>query len=225
MTGTLAARFRRWRSSVGRGRYALVLIARGGGVLCTLVAVTGIVLIAIADRAPGPPIDQPAGEVGLVMFIFGVIAPFGFWSVHLAVEQWVDETGEFFSGQYSRPVTIAASTAFGLLAVGIFTFALSPLLALTDGDGTDVVGPILWVMGGSICLAIIVSAIAGGVALFGWPGAVVGALTGLGFTVLVAGLVLPDRRSLVVVGVVLLVLGVAGFWAQRLLAWGAGRDV
>lgn len=210
--------------SVPRGRRVLVVVARGGGVLCTVAAAAGLVLMALASREPGPPIEQPGGELGLILFIFGAIAPFGFWSVHLAVEQWVDEAGEFYPGQYPRPVTIAASTAFGLLAVGVFTFALSPLLALVDG-GVDLLVPLVAVMVGSICLAVVVSAVAGGVALFGRPGAVVGVLVGAGFTALVAGLIVRDLRALVMVGVVLLVLGTAGFWAFRLRARAAGRDV
>lgn len=175
----------------------------------------GLALIAIADQGDVPPIETLHGEIGLVLFIFGLIAPFGFWSVHLAVEQWVDETGAFYAGEYSRPVTVAASVAFGLLALGIFTFALMPLLAFSPDEGEGLIWKLTWLMGGSLCLAVFVSAVAGGVALFGWPGAVVGALTGAGFCVLVWGRVFAEPAFMTPLGLVLLVLGTAGFWALR----------
>ena len=206
------------------GRRLLRAIARTGAALCAPAAVVGLILIAVADRS-GVPIESLTGEIGLALFLFGLVAPFGFWSVHLAVEQWVDEVGEFFTGQYTRPVTIAASVAFGLLALGIFTFAFSPILAFTPDDGSGLWGELVVLMVGSICLAVLVSAIAGGVALFGWPGAVVGALTGTGFTLLVWGRLLSGTGPLPTLGVVLLVLGTAGFWGLRGLAREAGRDI
>lgn len=210
---------------IGKGRRVLRRIARGGGVLCAVAAVVGIVLVAVADRAPGPPIEQTTGVIGAALFIFGLVAPFGFWSVHLAVEQWVDEAGEFYPGEHGRPVTVAASTAFGFLGLGLFTFALSPAVAMGIDDGDDTLLKLVVVMVGSICLSIAVAAVAGGIALFGWPGALVGALVGTGFTTLVVGLVVADARFLVPVGAVLLVLGTAGFWLLRARAWGEGRDV
>ena len=209
---------------VQTGRRLLLAITRTGAVLCSSAAVAGLILMAIADRS-GVIIESLHGEIGLSLFIFGLIAPFAFWCVHLAVEQWVDETGEFFEGHYSRPVTIAASTAFGVLAFGLFTFAFSPVLAFTPDDGASVVEMILPLIVGSICVAVLVSAIAGGVALFGWPGAVVGTLTGAGFCLVAAGLLLPATPFLVPLGVVLLVLGTLGFLGFRVVARAAGRDV
>ena len=179
--------------------------------------------MAIADQGDVPPIETLRGEIGLVLFIFGLIAPFGFWSVHLAVEQWVDETGAFCAGQYTRPVTIAASVAFGLLALGIFTFALMPLLAFSPDEGAGLIWKVAWLIGASLCLAVFVSAVAGGAALFGWLGAVVGALVGAGFCALVWGRLFPEPAFMAPLGLVLLVLGTAGFWALRGLVHLVGR--
>lgn len=179
--------------------------------------------MAIASQGGDPPIETLHGEIGLVLFIFGLIAPFGFWSVHLAVEQWVDETGAFCGGQYTRPVTIAASVAFGLLALGIFTFALMPFLAFSPDEGEGVIWKVAWLIGASLCLAVFVAAVAGGAALFGWPGAVVGALTGAGFCALVWGRLFPEPAFMTPLGLAFLVLGIAGFWGLCGLARLVGR--
>lgn len=212
------------RVRAAAGRRVLRAIARTGAALCAPAAVVGLILIAIADRH-GIPIESLTGEIGLVMFIFGLIGPFGFWSVHLAVEQWVDEAGEFYGGEYTRPVTIAATVAFGLLALGIFTFALMPLLAFAPNDGGDFIWTLAWLMGAALCLSVFVAAVAGGAALFGWLGAVVGAFTGAGFCLLVGGSVLGAVPYLAPIGGALLVLGVVLFRGMRGLAWMAGREI
>jgi hypothetical protein len=206
------------------GRRLLRAITRTGAVLCAPAAVVGLALMAIADQH-GIPIESLSGEIGLALFIFGLLAPFGFWSGHLAVEQWVDEAGDFYAGQYTRPVTVAASVSFGLLALGVFTLAFFPILAFTPDQGAGVWAELVLLIVGSICLGLVVSAIAGGVALFGWSGAVVGALTGTGFTLLVWGLTSSGARPLVPTGLALLVLGTGGFWGLRGLARMAGREI
>lgn len=207
------------------GARLLRAITRTGVALCAPAAGVGLIMMAVGARGDRVPIENLPGEIGLSLFIFGLLAPFGFWSVHLAVEQWVDESGGFFDGQFSRPVTVAASVAYGLLALGVFTLALLPVLAFTPGEGEGMWGGILGVIVGSICLAVAVSAVAGGVALFGPLGAVVGGLVGAGFIVLVGGGLLTTAPFVRWLGIGLLVLGTAGFLGLRGLARAAGRDV
>lgn len=206
------------------GRRVLRAITRTGAVLCSSAAVAGLILMAIADRS-GVIIESLHGEIGLSLVIFGLIAPFAFWCAHLAVEQWVDEVGEFFEGQHSRPVTIAASVAFGVLAFGLFTFAFFPVLAFVPDQGASLFEQLMLVVLGSVCVALLVAALAGGVAVFGWPGAVVGGLTGAGFCLVAAGLLLPGTPLLVPIGVALLVLGTLGFTVFRWLARASGTDI
>lgn len=198
-------------------------ITRTAVVLCSSAAVVGFALLAIADQGDRVPIETLPGEIGLSLFIFGLLAPFGFWSTHLAVDQWVDEAGDFGAAHDSGRVAAAASAAYGLLALGLFAFAFVPFLAFAPDD-VDLWAEILLLMLGSISASVLVGAVVGGVILFGWRGAVVGALTGIGFALLLLGWLIPDTGLVTPLAVGLLVLGTAGFWVLRGLAGGAVED-
>lgn len=198
-------------------------ITIAGVALCPPSGVGGLIVMFFGDRQASAagviPGDVFLFQIGFAMFMFGLIGPFGFWSIHLGVETWVEKSGKWFTGAYGRGVSIAASVAYACLAVGIFTFALFPLLLFTPDQGDSIWFTLLLMMGGSICLAITVSAIAGGVARFRWWGVLAGVLVGAGFTILVFAEVwvfMPYQRQM---GILLLVLSIVVFWTLRILAF------
>ncbi|MCC2321468.1 hypothetical protein [Cellulomonas xiejunii] len=199
------------KNAVPAGRRVLQAITRTGFALCVPAGVVGFVLLGVADAMADVPGDTPQGEAGFLLLFFGLFGPFGFWCAHLAVEQWVDgESGRFYGGKYSTPVTVAGTAAFGLLSLGLFTMGLSPVMDFLPDEGGGSAAGILILVVGSILLSILVAAVAGGIALFGWRGAVVGVVFGVGFALAVLG---PR-----LVGVVLLVLGTGGFYGLLALA-------
>lgn len=219
MTGTGSS------SCPDTGGRLLRAIARTGGVLSASAAVAGLAMMWIADQGDRPAIESLTGELGLSLFIFGVLSPFGFWAVHLAVRHWIGDSDELTPSHDSRGVFVGATAAYGLLALGVFTVALMPFLAFTPDDGAGVVDRLPQLIGGLFCLSVAIAAITGGVALFGWAGAVAGTITGAGFTLTVVSYLLPDVPPLHSYGIALLVLGVAAFLGLRRLAvWLAERE-
>ncbi|MCC2315045.1 hypothetical protein [Cellulomonas xiejunii] len=199
------------KNAVPAGRRVLQAITRTGFALCVPAGVVGFVLLGVADAMADVPGDTPQGEAGFLLLFFGLFGPFGFWCAHLAVEQWVDEkSGRFYGGKYSTPVTVAGTAAFGLLSLGLFTMGLFPVMDFLPDEGGGSAAGILILVVSSILLSILVTAVAGGIALFGWRGAVVGVVFGVGFALAVLG---PR-----LVGVVLLVLGTGGFYGLLSLA-------
>ena len=200
------------------------------GVLCSTAFVAGLVMFFFADRQSKAlglvPGDVFWGRAGMQFFLLGILGPFVFWSAHSGIALWVNEAGQWFTGNWGKGVNIAGSVAFALLSGGLAIIVLLPLLFFAPNEGRDLWDLIPAIFVAMLCGAVAVAAVAGGIALFQSRGAWAGAVLGLGFLVMVLSGTWQHlefieeswfTRLLAPLGVLLLVAGTGLFWFFRVV--------
>lgn len=190
-----------------------------GSSLCAPLGVASMVVLFFAERQAKAlgviPGDLLLMKLGFGMLVFGLIGPFAFWTLHMAVELWVNKEGNWYDGEWGLAANIMGSIAYTVLSLGLFAFALVGLMLLVPDNNSGYWASYLVVFVGLILAAVALSAVAGGYALFRWPGIVVGLLLGAGFCLLVGTRTGLMATGLEGVAISLMVLGGGGFYVLR----------
>lgn len=167
--------------------------------------------------------DNPWAEFGLFSLVAALFLPFSLLLVHMTITQWwMGSNGNWRRDSQGMVPRILGSLAYLMVGVALGVLGLMPALIVLPDDGGDVWGAITVGISALILGGLMLAAISGGYSLAGWPGAVVGVVFGLGFALLVAGIVL-SHGWFAGAGAGALVISTLGFWIARL--FGTRRDM
>lgn len=181
-----AATKRRWR--IGNARTLLRTITWTGAGISLLALIGGIAGLATVETLGSIPDNDWAG-IGLSLFIAAAFLPFVTWLVHLAVSLWVDDNQQWGPPRYGTTVSVLGTIAYGMLAAALLAFVLVPLIvALTPNASAEAGELFAATVIGLMLASITVAAIAGGIAVAGHLGIILGIVLGIGFAATAYGI-------------------------------------